>query len=621
MSFSSLPSLVRVACVAGLAGGCSSHAGGGDDAPFLDDGGLRNDGAPNDDGESDAAPRNATLADWADLRADVNRDGRVALEGDEDDAHEDAWGAEGGAVFLANLDDDSERCPDEGSDEALAACHDAADEVVNGTDDLIDLARVHIAPRPGAPEGIEARLDLGEHAGRVRLFVKRGESFDPFDSSTLFTSADLHEGVELAIEARDIVRDADVWDGFVDLTLVATLESETHEDVVRMRVAPLLTSHHLQPVTHAYASDTETRAGDPFLRDLEAAVAAAEVPEGLTRIATDDQWAQDFFETATMSMPVNDGRQHVIEVAIRSSNQYRGNDGELRRAGRFVYTQFRGKDRAGLTQRSSDAMREADSLNSYGNLETIPPYSLGDQHFPMGRILRGSIEEFYPDPSLTKLLDSQLQQPTITVDTSWLLVGHVDETLSFVKADNVRGWIMLVNDPRLARTMLEEQVALGNGTAELFVGKRSMGWFGGDATISIDDLLADSDVMGESARSAAAVDMQVARIVEATGLTEAEIVRVPYLHQSAGGGSVAYQPGTVNGIYLADRVFASPDPHGPVIDGKDIFKTQLETALAAHDITVKWVEDWDLYHLEMGEVHCGSNTVRTATAKWWESGR
>jgi protein-arginine deiminase len=621
MSSARLPSLVRVACALGLTAGCSSHDRGGDDAPFLDDGGVRPDGgdASRSDAETDAAPQ--TLADWVDLRADVNRDGRVVLEGEEDDAHEDAWGAEGGAVFLANLDDDSERCPDEGSDEALAGCHDAADDVVNGADDLIDLARLHIAPRPSAPEGIEARLDLGEHAGRLRLFVKRGESFELFDTSTPFTSADLHGGVELAIEARDIVRDAEQWDGFVDLTLVGTLAGESHEDRLRMRVAPLLTSHHLQPVTHAYATDTETRAGEPFLRDLEAAVAAAEVPEGLTRLSTDDQWTQDFFETAYMSMPVEGGAQHVIEVAIRSSNQYRGNDGELRQAGRFVYTQFRGKDRAGLTQRSSEALREADSLNSYGNLETIPPYSLGDQHFPLGRILRGSTEDFYPDPSLTKLLDGQLQQPAIAVDTSWLLVGHVDETLSFVKADTPRGWIILVNDPRLAKTMLEEQVALGNGAAELFVGKRSMGWFGGEATIRIDELLDDSDVMGESARSAAAVDMQVSRIVEATGLTEAEIVRVPYLHQSAGGGSVAYQPGTVNGIYLADGVFAAPDPHGPVIDGKDIFKTQLEAALAAHGITVKWVEDWDLYHIQSGEVHCGSNTVRTPTAKWWESGR
>jgi protein-arginine deiminase len=614
------PSLLQLACVAGAASACSSSVRINDDSVFPADGGTEDGGDRDADPDSDATTRMPTLADWADLRADVNRDGRVTLEGEEDDALEDSWTESGGAVFLANIDDDSGRCPKEGSDEALAACHDAADEVVNGEADLLDLARVHIAPRPGAPEGIEARLDLGEHAQRVRMFVRRDEGFEQFGGDTRFTSADLRAGVEIAVEARDIVRDADVWDGFVDLTLVAKLGDDSHTDRVRLRVAPLLTSHHLQPATHAYASDTQTSDGEPFLRDLEAAVSSAKLPGGLTRISTDDQWAQDFFETAYMSMPGAGGKQHVIEVAMRSSNQYRGDDGELRQAGRFVYTQFRGKDRAGLTQRSNEALAEADSLNSYGNLETIPPYSLGDQHFPMGRILRGSSADFYPDPSMTKLLDSQLQQPAINVDTSWLLVGHVDETLSFVKAKNPRGWVMLVNDPRLARTMLEEQAALGNGAVELFTGKRSMSWFG-LANISIDELLADADVMGESARSAAAIDMQVSRIVEATGLSEAEIVRVPYLHQPASGLSLAYQPGTVNGIYLADGVFAAPDPHGPVIDGKDIFKVQLESAIAAHGIEVKWVEDWNLYHIAAGEVHCGSNTRRRPTNKWWESGR
>jgi protein-arginine deiminase len=30
------------------------------------------------------------------------------------------------------------------------------------------------------------------------------------------------------------------------------------------------------------------------------------------------------------------------------------------------------------------------------------------------------------------------------------------------------------------------------------------------------------------------------------------------------------------------------------------------------------VDDWNAYHLLWGEVHCGTNTVRTPTANWWE---
>ena len=627
------PRLLHPALAAALLAGCSSSRHGDDGDPALDDAGFGDgDGDGDSDGQRDGgsapsdrdaeAPPPRTLAYWADLRADVNRDGRVSLDGAQDDEGEDTWSATAGAVMLANLDDDEQRCPDDGSDDALAGCHDAADEVVNGQDDLADLARIHIAPRPDAPDGIVAELSLGEAAERVRLFRKQGDDFVLLDSNHTFASADLRAGVELAIEARDIVRDLTVWDGYVDVQLSAELAGESSVDRVRMRVAPVLTYHHLLPASEAFASDTQSSDGVSFLRDLNAASEAAGVPRGLTRIDTYDQWAQDYFETGYMSMPTEGGAQHVIEVAFRASNQYRGLPGELREAGRFVYTEFRGKDRAGLTQRSSEALREADSLNSYGNLETIPPYSHDGESYPFGRILRGSTETFYPDPSLQTLLDSQLQQPTIKLDTSWLSVGHVDETVSFVKAHTPRGWVMLINDPRLARTMLEEQVELGHGKAKLFVGMRASGWLGGSAEISIDDLLADTEVMAESAKAAAAVDKQREILVRETGLTDSEIVRVPYLHMPSGGGSVAYQPGTLNGIYLSDGVFAAPDPHGPVIDGKDIFKKQLEDALAPHGITVKWVEDWDLYHIQSGEVHCGSNAVRsTPETKWWESGR
>ena len=88
------------------------------------------------------------------------------------------------------------------------------------------------------------------------------------------------------------------------------------------------------------------------------------------------------------------------------------------------------------------------------------------------------------------------------------------------------------------------------------------------------------------------------------------------------GFSLAYQPGTVNGLAFALDTFAAPDPHGPIIAGKDLFKSQLETALGGVGVQVKWVEDWDLYHRFSGEVHCGTNSRRDAsTQTWWTSGR
>src|SRR6201999_2248836 len=102
-----------------------------------------------------------------------------------------------------------------------------------------------------------------------------------------------------------------------------------------------------------------------------------------------------------------------------------------------------------------------DSLNSFGNLETAPPHTANGVTYPFGRVIRGQIATFFPDPTFEKMIESQGQQPPIYIDTSWLLVGHVDETLSYVKAPTPRGWKLLVNDARLAEKMLEEESGAG----------------------------------------------------------------------------------------------------------------------------------------------------------------
>ena len=150
----------------------------------------------------------------------------------------------------------------------------------------------------------------------------------------------------------------------------------------------------------------------------------------------------------------------------------RDRGGALRAAGKVVFTQFRGKDSAGLQAFTTAQQRDSSSLNSYGNTETIPPFTNGGVSYPLGRLLRGNIPSFAPDPVLSKMMESQVVQPHVYVDTSWLVVGHVDETISFLKAPNPRGWVLLINDPTMAKQMLEAQVAAGNGNVQMHVGKR-----------------------------------------------------------------------------------------------------------------------------------------------------
>jgi len=573
-------------------------------------------------------PPGALPTSVVDLRADTNRDGVVSFDDPADDDGEDVWDRDHGAIFLANIDDDQERCQGAADldDVELPSCNDADDEVVNGEADALDLARLATRPWPAAPVDASATLTVSAPS-RVRLFRVKGATFEVLPSGATLGAADLRAGVSLAIEAKDIVRDPAGWDGFVDVTLTVTTAGAAvaagaaTSDKVRMRVAPLLTSHHLSPAESTYVSTINSSSSQATRADLATAAAAASVPPPIG-ISTTDQWTQDFFETAFMSMPAAGGKQHAMRVNVRSANESNPTStrNPLRRAGRVVFTVLRGKDVAGVQEFDPARRGQYDTLNSFGNLETIPPYTLGGESFPLGRVLRGNTPSYHPDRSFLRMMEAQKVQPPVYVDTSWLVVGHVDETMSFVKAPSARGWVLLVNDPAAARTLLQEQSDAGNGGLPMFVGKQ---WSNRSAAeVTIDQVLADTEVMEASAEAAVEVDAQLAIVKAATGLTDAEILRIPYLHVPYTRGSAAYQPGMLNGLYLADAHFVAPDPHGPVVEGQDIFKQAMVSRLQTVGVTVHFAEDWDLYHRALGEIHCGTNATRSIpAARWWESGR
>ena len=552
-------------------------------------------------------------ADDVDLRADTNRDGVVSFTDPTDDDGEDRWDEHHGAIFLANIDDDEEKCTTDDDDITIAKCNDAADEVVNGDDDLLDLARLATKPWAGATEG--GRISWTAPTF-VRLFKKSAAGkFEVIAAGAQLSIDEIKAGVELAIEARDIVRDRAMWDGTVSITL----EVGGKSDVVVMRVSPLMTYHHLEAAETTWVASMNSAGNVAMRNDLATAATAAGVPAPRT-LAVTDQWTQDYFETGFMSMPGANGAQHAMRVNIRSANESnpQSTANPLRRAGRVVYT-LRGKDSAAVQQYDPARKGQYDTLNSFGNLETIPPHSFSGASYPLGRILRGNVPDFHPDNSFLHMMEDQSVQKPLYVDTSFLLVGHVDETMSFVKASSPRGWVMLMNDPMLAKTMLEAQQQAGNGAVKMFVGKS---WGQSSAEVSINEVLADADVMGASSEAAAGIDAQREIVVAATGLQPDEIVKIPYLHMPSRGGSVAYQPGMLNGLYLSDKHFVAPDPHGPMIEGKDIFKAAMIDALAPYGIEVHFAEDWDLYHRQSGEVHCGTNATRAIPdTKWWETGR
>ncbi len=602
----------------------------------------------------------ASTAAIIDIVVDANRDGKADPTdmGDEMNKSRAAWGAKFGASYLANLDDDD-----------ADGVRDSEDDVINGDDDLLDIAPITIAPWANAPDGATGTLTLddtstkivrifkfsadGSAAGATNVGGAVGKCTTPVagadDSGTAlcpsyvsqitFTTDEVRAGVQLGIESRrfKVTAAADAWDGFTTLTYsiadatgnALAKADGTTTDVAVMKVAPWVLFGNLSPFDTVWSSD----ASPSFVQDMTGPIQKAgltykKVPAG----QYDDQWTQDYFQTAWTAIPGPGGVVHGMRIANPRPWNQQGNTLPIK----WLEKYYLGKDRGVFQIYKVD--NSGSSFDSHGNHDLLPPYTNGANSFPLGRIVHGSdilpeTHDFYTA--------QDVQGPPEVLVTDWLFVGHVDEFLSYVPAKTPRGWKLLVASTTLAVQMLQAQQTAGNGSVLLYPGKQRYDMNGGEtlepAQVSIDQVLADTDLMMWSQQSQTEIDADIVTLKQDVGLTDDEIIEIPTLFEQdcdGGGdcGKLAFTPGTVNSLVFGDTIMM-PNPFGPTINGVDIFQQDLTSRLAmavnglgstGQGLSVNFVDDWDTYHILAGEVHCGSNPEAPApfaSVKWWETGK
>jgi len=590
------------------------------------------------------------------LLADTNRDGRVS---DADQAEKAQWTVDRGAIVVPNLDDDDDACVPVGeqdrlSDDELAACGDAFDERINGEADLLDLAPMRIEPmRLGAGSWATVTVDEAS-SDTARLFMRGDDGeYTILKPGDRISAERLADSVELALEATDIPRDAAVWDGFIDVSLQVHDGQSITTDRVRIRVAPLLLSHDLNPIDRMIVADNATDAEtaeretydptapaetvydgeDAFRDELSQGLAEAGLAEELTYYPTGgDRWMRDQFITGTASMPGPDGTVHTMTVLLRSAVvDPEGSTEEfpLRDAGRPIYSVLRGPDIAAVQTYSADRVGDDDynmlwgSFNSTGNVIVAPPHTTEEGSWPVGRVLYGSDgADAAPDPAFVTLLEAQGDQDPLPVDTSWLGVGHIDEFLSFIPADNDRGWAAVVADPELGSTLLMELVAAGRGDQPLMSGIA-------EDDLTIAEALESVELVNGNRIASEGIDAALRVLTAELGLTDDDLVRVPALFTELviegypRQGIVANQlPAIVNGVETGTGVYLAVRPHGPIDDtGEDVFVRSAEDAFNTVGGEIAWVEAFEYGHdsgTVGGEIHCLTNTIRAnADEPWW----
>ncbi len=569
------------------------------------------------DGPDEPDPETPLVAD---IDVDTNRDGLI--DG-ADDANEDLFDAQGGAVFFANVDDD------DGDGD-----RDRNDDVLGGADDLADLTAVRISGVVGLTDAHVVTLAMDPPAAleRVRMWRPRNgadvaqEAGDAYEvlmeptqpqASVVLPAAG--DDVELLIEGL-VPRTVD-WDGFLRLTVLVSERANgaiVSEDSVELRVSPVIFPDNLQEPRTLFVMDLPDGGSNNVAFVDAMREALPENVELYTLNENDyggDRWVQDNMELGYQMKPSTDatgGPGGVVEMKTAMQLERGGWGGGL---DAFVLYEWIRPSQGYLYPGGN-----ASSHNYGGNLEVAPPVD----GFPFGRMLFGGGSEgaLMGRPNVDRMNEAQvgfidaqeIQGPAVMLSSEWLAVGHIDEIFQFVPDltpdEGGKVFKVVIASPAMARDVLQSVQERGNGSLTIFEGR--------DESYTVDEILVAENFLALNEAAQARIDSVQETLQNALGLVDDDFRPVPVMFQDQGSGLVAaFNPGVQNLVTVGDRLFA-PNPEGPLEDGVDAWQQAVFASLADTDLDVIFVDVFYSYHRLLGEAHCGTNVDRAPyDTAWW----
>lgn len=552
----------------------------------------------------------------ANLAADTNRDGAID---DADEQDEDTWTEAHGALFLANLDDDDSN-----------GRQDARDTAVNGNEDVKDLVQVIIRRHGGVVDGRDSATLSLEPAGaknNVRVFLQSGGRLASLispegNAQVTIAPADLLAG-DLNLYVEGLNTRTAVWDGRASLRLAVTVDGQVQEDVVSLRVAPVIFTDNLQAARALFVMRISDRRLGENLAFADAL--RADLPNGVELIEADqyvfgaDRWIQDNMQ-AGYQLIVGPGGA-VLEMPTFAQLQRPTGQGGLET---YVPEAFLAPDHGYYYPgRSRDT-----SLNYGGNLEVMPPFENGEVSYPLGRLVIGggnlgtlggvAFEDHMGEVQRNWLNAQGVQGPAVEISSEWLAVGHIDETFQIVPfpqaSANAKPYKVVYASPTLARQLLLELQAAGGGDRTVFAGRQTQ--------TTVDAILGDAALMALNDAAQARLDTNKETLKAELDLKDEDFVEVPVMFEGYDFDGLvlvaALNPGIQNLVTTNTTLFV-PDPEGPTgADGKDIWKKSADGTLSGLGVEAIFVDVFDSYHLNLGEAHCGTNVLAVPySTPWW----
>ncbi len=507
----------------------------------------------------------------------------------EIELNESAWAALDGQTFygVANFDDDDSN-----------GSIDWEDALVDGENDLLTIPI----------DALFSELAEGDHltvaleGGSVRVWKSGVLLLTDGDSTRLET------GTDLMIEFTDFLAR-----GTLTITRTDDAGEVLAEAVISLMSGPLILNNHSQIAELAMAmSYSGFGNNNEFISEFSEALGDDHFRAVPVADYGWDVWVQDEIEMATLTAP--DHRMDVVIDSIRTTNGSGLDD--------FPEEQLEAPDFA----RHTWGDQRASSQDSFGNMEASPPVTVDGVYYPFGRLYWGEWNgSAARDETLLSFLEEQKVQAPFQLDVSWLCVGHVDEFITFVPdATSDKGFRMLITDVDLGYEFLDSlDPEMSLPQYESSKGYATIG------SILEDDALRmlNEDIQVDY------LDPALETLKAELALVDDDIIKIPMLFEEnsyCGGTTATFFPGAVNmtivqteedgeiHAFLPDPFLREDTSTSDSARAEDPFIQNFESLLPA-SLTPHWLDDWDVYHMMLGEVHCGSNTVRAPNDNWWES--
>ncbi|KAM9409519.1 protein-arginine deiminase type-2 isoform 2-T2 [Pholidichthys leucotaenia] len=559
------------------------------------------------------------------LDVDADRDGVV--EKNNPNKASWKWGQNGhGAILLVNCD----------SERIYMKKPDHEKEKVSHVSDLKDMSVMMLRTKGLAklPEGykLSMHISLGD-AQSVRVFRSRSPK-EPTNVSYLYNAfvADyplVLSSKVLTQEVPYLGGDAEIkfyveglrftdrdFDGIVTINL-SLLEptgpgmpdTPIFTDKVVFHMAPwIMTPNTLKPVEVYVCS---TKDNFQFLKGMKNFVekSGKKLKIIYQYMNRGDRWIQDEVEFGYIDSP----HQH-FPVVLDSPRDQKLKD--------FPYEELLGPDFGYVTRTAFST--EVNSLDSFGNLEVSPPVTVNGKEYPLGRIIIGvAFPTAETGRNMTKVVQdflwAQKVQDPIALFSDWLLVGHVDEFLSFVPAPDRKGFRLLLASPDAGYKLFRRLQNNGYGQAKIFEGLK------GEEQQTVDGILSDEKLQNENNYVQSCIDWNRDVLKRELGLDEDDIIDLPILFklvyeeedEKKELRALAYYPDMVNMLVLGNNL-GIPKPFGPKVNGQCAIEAEVCSLLEPLGLNCTFIDDFASYHKQMGEVHCGTNVRREPFEfKWW----